>query len=263
VPLAVGADGTASLRVVSSNLITTANLEVKADSDGGGILGTLPCTFGQSYGFRYKGLIGTNPQGFDLVPLPESPITLPPWSVGIPALPVWQPGDDVVVYNSGYDTDLGWEYSPLVLSATGQVMTATLHLTFQRDDTLAPSPNYFLHNHVPVPKIISNDDTVNLLLPNASNFAPVQGHKLRVTFTPYREWLVQSVEIQLVPSDEAQYYVYVSPKAVSMGPKVRLGTAEVTTDAQGLAVVSLTAGERINTCRYFELQVTDLTQLEQ
>jgi hypothetical protein len=195
VPLAVGADGTAQLRVVSSNLITTANLEVKADTDGG-ILGKLPCEFGQSKGFRYRGVIASNPQGFSMAPRPN-----PPSPIG--------PGDEITVYNSGLDTDYGWEYSPSVLTTFKDVMTATLHLTFQRDLSIDASADYFIHNGQPMESIRSNADIVNPNLPDAANFVPVPEHRLSITIAPYKEVLsAGAVTSRLVPTAEVRYYVF-------------------------------------------------------
>ena len=248
VPLAVGADGTAQLRVVSSNLITTANLEVKADTDGG-ILGKLPCEFGQSKGFRYRGVIASNPQGFSMAPRPN-----PPSPIG--------PGDEIKVYNSDYRSDDGWEYSPLVLTSSGEAMTATLHLTFQRDLSIAANRNYFLHNRTAVKSIGSNSDMINPALPNTENFVAVPGHILCITVTPYRKTLAgERVISELVPPAETFYYVSFCSTFTRGDIRNRSLSTLVTTDTNGLAVISITAGERINTCEHFELRVTDQTQL--
>jgi hypothetical protein len=248
VPLAVRRDGTALLRVVSSNLISPASLKVHSDS--GFLLGTLPCTFGQSFGFRYKGLIATNPQGFAMGARPK-----PPTPLGV--------GDEIMVYNSDYYGDYGWEYSPLVLTTPEQVMTATLHLTFQRDLSIDPSADYFLHNGQPVESIMSNADIVNPNLPDAANFVPVPRHRLRIKLTPYREVLSSgAVAYEAVPVAQVLYYVCFCHTFRLDDINNRSATTEVTTNAQGLAVISIMAGERINTCEYFKLQVTDLTQLQ-
>ena len=253
VPLKVE-QGAADLRVVSSNLISRANLVVRLHPDTAPSLGTLPCTFAQSYGKRYSGVIAANPQGFSMAPRPN-----PPNPLGV--------GDEITVYNRDYDSDHGWDYSPLVLTSPGEVMTATLHLTFQRDLSVKPSRNYFLHNGQPVEEIQSNADVVNQDLPNGPiivpNIVPVPGHSLSIKLIPFRKVRTdKAVLIQQVPTGQEVYYAFFGPTFTARDKRDRSLTTLVTSNLGGLAVISIRAGERINTCDHFELQVTDKTQFK-
>lgn len=196
-------------------------------------------------------------------------------------------------FDQGWSRDIGWDFDQgrFLRDAGGQT-TATLHLKFQRDPSIAEDRLYFL---VPNPQSpgalmgvasldtntdgdltateiaagrergLPNPPTPQYQMRDADNWLPVSGHEVLISI----ESILGFDNDTRAASPLYAYFVNEqgqvidqngNPKAEQDPFRTNLPSyIKVVTDSQGRAVVRLKAGPEINQCRRITLRAVDNT----